>query len=367
MADTGLSLTQQPPLSPAATVTLDAPVGEVWQRIAATDGFQQALDTGVNELVGHLHAGQRALALEQHGVTALDGLYASVVAALADTDPIREQRREQALRLTEEFGAAERTAFWIHAPVEGIVDGPLAVLQACEASPTVAVQVDDVFAELDADQRTEIISLLADLASAVDLRIVATGRWQRKLAQEYREQLPGVSEQYNAGPSVGTITQRVETAREALDADGRKVRILRQLDGETAETLSYNALYAAHNVSKGAIRQCLTTGSSSLADLGLVETFSQATGRGNAVELLAAGRELLDRLDEEIGRQQRLESVVSETGNRSDDSRVTPPAHEGRPSPAAEACLLPTNAIAVADELRPEDGASFEGVATETG
>jgi cytochrome c oxidase subunit 2 len=35
--------------------------------------------------------------------------------------------------------------------------------------------------------------------------------------------------------------------------------------------------------------------------------------------------------------------------------------------PALKTCLLPTNAIAVADELRPEDGASFEGVATETG
>ena len=337
MSDEGLSLTQQPPLSPAGTVTLDAPVGKVWQRIAATDGFQRALDTGVNELVGHLHAGQRAFALEQHGVTALDGLYASVVTALADTDPIREQRRAEALRLTEEFGTAERTAFWIHAPVEEIADGPLAILEASEASPTVAVEIDDAFAELNADQRTEVIGLLADLASTVDLRIVATGRWQRKLAREYREQLPSVSEQYNAGPSAGTITQRVEAAREALDADGRKIRILRQLAGETAETLSYNALYAAHDVSKGAVRQCLTTGGPSLADLGLVETFSRATGRGNAVELLAAGRELLNTLDSEIGRQQRLESVVSETGNLSDDSRVTPPAHEGRPSPAAEA------------------------------
>lgn len=35
--------------------------------------------------------------------------------------------------------------------------------------------------------------------------------------------------------------------------------------------------------------------------------------------------------------------------------------------PCLHGCLLPTNVIAVADELRPEDGASFEGVATETG
>jgi hypothetical protein len=336
MPDAGLTLTQQPPLSPAATVALDAPVGEVWKRIATTDDIQQALETGVDELVGHLHAGQRAFALEQHGVTALDGLYASAVAALADADPIREQRCEQALRLTEEFGAAERSVIGLHAPVEGITDGPLAVLRVSEATPTVAVRVGDGFGGLRADQQREVIDLLADLASTVDLRIVATGRWQRKLAQEYREQLPGVSEQCSAGPTAGTITERVEVAREALNPDGRKVRILRQLADETAETLSYNALYAMHDVSKGAVRQCLTTGDPSLADLGLVETFSRATGKGNAVELLAAGREFLDTLDEEIGRQQRLEAVVSETGNRSDDCRVTPPAHEGRHSPAAE-------------------------------
>jgi hypothetical protein len=335
MSEAGLTLTQQPPLS-STTVALDAPISEIWQRIAATDGFQHALEAGVDELVGHLHAGQRALALEQHGVTALDGLYASAVAALADADPIRKQRREQALRLTQEFGAAERSVVGLHAPIEGIVDGPLALLRASGESPTVAVRVDDGFAQLDADQRSDISGLLADLASAVDLRVVATGRWQRKLAQEYREQLPGVSEQYTAGPSESTITQRVEAAREALDPDGRKVRILRQLAAETAETLSYNALYATHEVSNGAVRQCLTTGDQSLADLGLVEPFSQATGRGNAVELLAAGRKLLDTLDEEIGRQQRLESAVSETGNSSDDSRVTPHTHEGCHRSAAE-------------------------------
>jgi hypothetical protein len=335
MSKAGLTLTQQPPLS-STTVALDAPISEVWQRIAATDEFQHALEAGVDELVGHLHAGQRALALEQHGVTALDGLYASVVTALADADPIRKQRREQALRLTQEFGAAERSVVGLHAPVEANTDGPLAVLRASGESPTVAVRVDARFGALDADQRSDISGLLADLASAVDLRVVATGRWQRKLAQEYREQLPGVSEQYTAGPSEGTITQRVEAAREALDPDGRKVRILRQLAAETAETLSYNALYATHEVSNGAIRQCLTTGDQSLADLGLVETFSRATGKGNAVELLAAGRKLLETLDAEIGRQQRLEPVVSETGNSSDDSRVIPHAHEGRHCSTAE-------------------------------
>lgn len=332
-----LTLTQQSPLSAVTTVTLDVPVGGIWERITTTDGFQSALEAAVEELVGDKPAGARAYALEQLGVTALDGLYASAVAALADENPIHNRWQEQALQLTQDFGSAERSVVGLHAPVGEIVDGPLAVLRVSTAMPTVAVRVDDAFDELRADQRADIVELLADLANTVDLRIVATGRWQRKLAQEYREQLPAVSEQCSAGPSAGAIAATVKKARTALDPDGRKVRILHQLAEQTSETLSYNQLYALHEVSDGAIRQCLTTGDPSLAELGLVETFSRAAGRGSAVELLAAGREFLDRLDAEIGRQQRLKSVVSETGNPSDDSRVTPPAHEGRHSPDAEA------------------------------
>jgi hypothetical protein len=332
-----LTLTQQSPLSAVTTVTLDAPVGDIWERITTTDGFQSALEAAVVGLVGDQPAGARAYALEQLGVTALDGLYASAVSALADENPIHSRWQEQALQLTQDFGSAKRSVVGLHAPVGEIVDGPLAVLRVSTAMPTVAVRVDDAFDELRADQRADIVELLADLANTVDLRIVATGRWQRKLAREYREQLPAVSEQCSAGPSAGAIAATVEKARAALGLDGRKVRILHQLAEQTSETLSYNQLYALHEVSDGAIRQCLTNGDQSLAELGLVETFSRAAGRGSAVELLAAGREFLDRLDAEIGRQQRLESVVSETRNPSDDSRVTPPAHEGRHSPDAEA------------------------------
>lgn len=336
-SDGQLTLTQQSPLSAVTTVTLDTPVGDIWERITATDGFQSALETAVGGLVGDQRAGARAYALEELGVTALDGLYASAVAALADENPIHDRWQEQALQLTQDFGSAERSVVGLHAPVGKIADGPLAVLRASTVTPTVAVRIDDAFDELRADQRTDIVELLADLANTVDLRIVATGRWQRKLVREYREQLPAVSEQCSAGPSAGAIAATVEKARAALDPDGRKVRILRQLAKQTSETLSYNQLYALHEVSDGAIRQCLTNGDHSLAELGLVETFSRAAGRGSAVELLAAGRELLDRLDSEIGRQQRLEAVVSETGNPSDDSRVIPSAHEGRHSPGAEA------------------------------
>lgn len=336
MPASGLTLTQQPPLS-TATVRIDAPLSDVWQRLATTETIQDAIETGVRDLVGHLKPGRRALALEQCGVSALDGLYASAVATFADPETSNELRYEQARQLTGEFGAAQPSIMGLYAPAEGIVDGPLAVLRVAEVTPTVSVRIDDAFDELRADQRSEVVDLLADLANVVDLRVVATGRWQRKLARDYREQLPAVSEQCSAGLSAGTIAALVEDARNVLAPDGREVRILRQLAAEPAETVSYNELYATHEVSKGAIRQCLTHGETSLSALGLVETFSRATDSGHAVELLAAGRRFLDTLDSEIGRQQRLETVVSESGNPSDDSRVTPPACEGRPTAEAEA------------------------------
>ena len=335
MPDAGLSLTQQPPLSPCIELSADDTAHRLWRHIARSGSFQEVFVAAVGDLVGDLdHRVEREERLRECGVTALDGVYAGMVPSLAYTD----EQFFEVLRATAQFGAPTRSVAGWHLPLEELADGPLAILRASERTPTMSIHIDDAFEDLHAtEQRPDVLWLLAELARAVDLRVVATGRWQRKLATEYREQLPGVSEQCNAGPSEGTITQHVETAREALDTDGRKVCILRQLAEQTAETLSYNALYATHDVSKGAVRQCLTTGDPSLAGLGLVETFSRATGRGNAVELLAAGRELLDRLDAEIGRQQRLGAVVSETGNRSDDSRVTPPAHEGCHSPAAEA------------------------------
>ena len=125
-----LTLTQQLPLSPTASVTLDAPVTDIWECIATSTEFQRVLETAVGELVGDLRAGARSFTLEKYGVSALDGLYASAVAALTDNDPIRDQWQEQALQLTQEFGSAERSVVGLHAPVDEIVDGPLAVFRA---------------------------------------------------------------------------------------------------------------------------------------------------------------------------------------------------------------------------------------------
>jgi hypothetical protein len=329
-----LTLTQQPPLSPLVEIHADDTAHRLWRRIALDNDFQREFIAAVDDLIGELdHRTDREDRLRETGVTALDDVYAGMVPSLARADA----EFFEVLRQNAQFGTPGRSVAGWHVDFEEVADGPLAVLRESDRTPTIAVRIDDVFGELRAEYREDIVWLLAELARAVDLRIVATGRWQRKLAREYREQLPAVSEQCSAGPTNGAIAEQVEAARDTLNPDGRKVRILRQLADEASETLSYIELYALHQTTKGAVRQCLTSSDDSLAELGLVETFSRTTENGNAVELLAAGRKLLDRLDSEIGRQQRLESVVSEIGNPSDDSRVTPPAREGRHRPAAEA------------------------------
>ncbi|WP_273837794.1 hypothetical protein [Halococcus sp. PRR34] len=329
-----LILTQQPPLSPLVEIHADDTAHRLWQQIALDHDFQGEFVAAVDDLIGDLeYRSQREDRLREVGVTALGGVYAGMVPSLARADA----KFFEVLRQNAQFGTPGRSVAGWHVEFEEVTDGPLAVLRESDRTPTIAVRIDDGFGELRPEYREDIAWLLAELARAVDLRIIATGRWQRKLVRQYREQLPAVSEQCSAGPTKGAIAEQVEEARDTLNPNGRKVRILRQLAEKASETLSYNELYALHQTTKGAVRQCLTTSDDSLGELGLVETFSRTTEDGNAVELLTAGRKLLDRLDTEIGRQQRLEAVVSDSGNPSDDSRVTPPAREGRHRPAAEA------------------------------
>jgi hypothetical protein len=335
MSDAGLTLTQQPPLSSLVELTADTTAHRLWTEIANTEAFWRGFADTLTSLGidrSHQHHHETTLK-DDYGVTAMGGVYAAMLTS-------RSRPNDQlwdVLQLHEQFGAPGRSRAGWHLSLRELRDGPLAVLRAGEWTPTVSIRVDDRFEDLRSEQQEDVIWLIGELSRAIDLRIVATGRWQRKLAQRYREDLPGVSEQCSTAPlGRGGVVARIEQARDALDPDGRKIRILRQLADQTSETLSYHELYALHKTTKGAVRQCLTTGEASLSDLGLVETFSRATGSGNAVELLAAGRELLDRLDSEIGRQQQLEAVVSETGNCCDNCRVIPPAWEGRHSPDAE-------------------------------
>ncbi|MFB6298290.1 MAG: hypothetical protein ABEH56_07195, partial [Salinirussus sp.] len=228
--------------------------------------------------------------------------------------------------------------------------------------PTVEVRVTQAFREVRADQRRAICELLATLARGCDVRLVATGFMQRWLAREHRTDLPGVSEQCSTGPTrPGRIDELVEAARDALALESREVAILRALTDDPAETLPYTALYAEHDdVTEHRVRQCV----SRLTNLGLIDTFPD-TGPKHA-ELLAAGREFIDAIDRDIGRQRRLDECVSDTGKSSPQAvyaRASPEAPSG--AAGAAAVEAATGAPERDDDDQPP--AAADGAAAEAG
>lgn len=317
----GLAFTDQAPAAPAATVVLeDAPPSEVWGELASAGGFQEALvDAVLDAARGRTYLDVHE-ALEEAGVDALHGSYRSLILRTARGD---ERALWDLLRETRGLGTG-------HSPFEDVIGAArlfgLALDHAPDRDvPTLEVRVTQAFREVRADQRRRICEVIATLARGCDVRLVATGLVTRWLAQEHREDLPGVSEACSTAPTrPGPVDELVEAARDALDVDGREVAILRALADEPAETLPYSALYAEHTVSQGRVRQCLNRLDE---DLRLIDTFERAGGKH--AELLTAGREFIDAVDREIGRQRRLDECVSETGNSCMKDRVTPGEHEG--------------------------------------
>lgn len=333
MPTPGLTLTNQTPVESAATVALDdSPPSEIWNRIATTDSFRDALETRVRELIpDDARPGQYAGILYDVGVTAANGAYARVVASLYDaiTPPHADDDDDDAgdtphvtpadpvefvYDVTAEFGAKEAGSLGFSTDLEDVRDGPLAVFDAPAEenlrTPTVAIVLEESFTERRADQRRTICRLLADLASVTDLRVHATGRLQRWLADTHRDDLPGgVSEQCNTGREQAGPAADLSDLRATVDPDGREVWLLRQLENEATETLSYSALRSRYTGNGSRVRQVVAT----CREYGLVDTYGPTNDR--KVELLPHGGEFLSQIDREVGRQATLENAVSQPQN----------------------------------------------------
>jgi hypothetical protein len=350
---TGLTLTYQLPVSALATVDVNGrPPADVWRDLARADGFQCALVRSVRDGLTGLTLVESYDALADAGVTALDGSYADLARDVARGDP---RALWTLLRATAEFGQPrdrrETIAVGIDAPLSAVATGPLAMLSLRDRRETIAVRVGAGFREQRADQRRAVCSLLADLAQVADVRLVASGLTQRFLAREHRADLPGVSAPCSDAPGAGRVAALVEDALEAFDPDGRPVAILRAIAADPAETLSYHALASDGQVSRSRVRQCV----GELRDHELIATFDGSDG--TMVDLLPAGGELLEHLDEQIGRQRRLDECVSDSGNSPDHGRVTPPAWETPPTAGRNG---EADAIAAADADRREDRRDWE-------
>ena len=305
----GLTLTDQatPQDAPVAVLDGTSP-SAVWCDLA--DALEPAIRDAVRDLLardGTTHHVNRADRLVAAGVSVVDEPTTHAVATVfAGFDRALEtDAYEAAQSLLGAFGqqGAAEPLGW-HLPLEAVDEGPLALLDVLEDSPTVPIRLREAFFEQRADQRRALCRLLAALAGVAEVRVLATGRQQRKLAELHRADLPGVSDGCST-PRVETPpAARVEAARQALDPDGRPVALLRRLAAEPSGTLAYSELYAEALVGKSRVRQTVGT----LRELGLVATFGAQSAR--MVELLTAGAKYLADLD----RQQTLSEVVSETG-----------------------------------------------------
>lgn len=189
-------------------------------------------------------------------MTAIDGGYARLAAGLERAPETNAHQR--ALDLTAGISQDGMTLLG-HIDLDEITDGPLAILDAADIVPTVAVRIDQSFRERRRDQRKQVCWLLAVLGQVADVRVVCTGLTARWLAQTHRAQLPAeFSQRCNARCGDGPpVDECIETARDTLDPDSRAVRILRHLADEPGETLSRHALAAETEVSDARLSQVL--------------------------------------------------------------------------------------------------------------
>ncbi|ELY67242.1 HTH domain-containing protein [Natronococcus jeotgali] len=310
MTDAGLTPTQQPPLSPAASLEIATePVSELWIQLFDQQSIRDRFIRAVRRFADGWTVTECYEALEDQQIPYW--LRSRIL------DVARGNRREAwrlAADLVPNLGQG-------HASLEDLFATAdfFATNVPDEQPPTLAVTIGREFEDAPRRKRESICRLLAVLATGFEIRVVASGRTQHWLAREHREELPGVSEWRKTHLPTG---DRVDEALEVLDPDGRKVELLRQLANEPAQTHSRHALRAMHDVDRSRISQLLVSEQNSLTELGLVAEFGPADDR--TVELLEAGQQLLEELDAQVGRQQELVEAVSDTGTSSTQCRVTP-------------------------------------------
>jgi hypothetical protein len=325
------------------------PPADVWREIACSPGFRDVIIRSIREGLSGLTLAETYDSLEDVGVTALGGSYADLARDVARGD---SRALWALLRATAEFGQPQdrrnEIGIGIDAPLSAVSAGPLAVLGLTDRTETIAVRIGAEFRKQRADQRRSLCSLLADLAQVADVRLVASGLTRRYLASEHRADLPCVSDPCSDSPRASRLADLTERAYRALDPDGRPVSILQAIAAEPAETLSYHALASEGQVSRSRVRQCV----GELREYELVATFDGP--EGTTVDLLPAGGELVERFDEEIGRQRRLDECVSESGKPSlhtpcNPARVGAPPTAGRDGKAES---VATNDAAARDGRR---------------
>lgn len=303
-------------------ITADSSPADLWKQLATSNSFQDQLTRAVRELLaedsGHDHVGT----LLDAGVTAADGGLARLFSFL--DLPAEHEDHQAALDVLAGIGQDGMTMLG-HLPIETVLQGPLALLDAAGITPRLTVVLDHRFKQRRRDQREDILWLLGALGKVANVRVATTGLTARWLHAEHRRDLPtefrnslSAHCHERADPD-----ERVEAALDELDPDGRAVALLRELRNEPGGTLLRSELPPSLDVTSGRVTQLLDT----LEDLSLVERYGKRNQK--FVELLPAGSAFMDRLTADYARQTELDSEFSHLFQDENDSRVTPRTRGG--------------------------------------
>ncbi len=281
------------------------------------------------EAIGDLTRTEQApeLALEELGVTALDGLFADLCVGAVEG---REKDLWNLLRLCQQLGSGQTSPLNLRSSRDDLDRAAIPIFTASSVTPEIAIHLDGRFTDRKADQRRDVLELCLALAEGCRVYLVATGQAGRVLWERHRDHLPvSVTDPFDprVSPTPGTprsVADRVEDARETLDPDGTATAVLRALRAENSEMLSYDDLSRELRLSEANRRQ---VGLKLDRDLGLAERVDYP-GDGRGLSLRKAGLEYLKALDSEIGKQGELPSV-RDPPNPSEYSRVNPHAQDG--------------------------------------
>lgn len=303
------TLSRQAPASALATVAVDGRAPTALARdLARTDDVQDAVVDAVLEAAEGMTPIEFEERLAETGLPGSKGGVHALLRRIATGDATAVWRF-----LTHLAHLGEG-----HSTTEEILLLPQLLAMGNDV-PTIEVRLEGAFFEQRRAQRETIAQFLAELSRGADVRVVASRIEQRRLYQEHRDDLPVSLE--DIAPLASTpAAADVEAAWAALDLDGREVDVLREVASRASETASYADLYEAFpDVDESRVRQLLGR----LAEYGLVEAFG--SNRDRRVELRPGGREFLDAVTEEIGRQGTLLEPVSESGESSHKGRGARP------------------------------------------